>query len=111
MGLDEVAHERGRLVVEGTIQEVATRVGHVQRVHVEMLGETESAAGFFAIQPGCSDVAELEGQVSFAFDGDRTALADLLQRATSQGLRIAEFRLLEADLEQIFMRSTSGRLQ
>ncbi len=105
-----VVIERGKLVVSGSIAEVAQHAGHRPRVHVELAGAVEPAARWFLGRPECGDLAEHDTSVTFDFDGDKTALAELLGQATAAGLRIAEFRTLEADLEQIFMRTTSGRL-
>ncbi|MBK8979151.1 MAG: ABC transporter ATP-binding protein [Planctomycetes bacterium] len=106
-----VVIERGKLVVAGTIAEVARFAGDQQRVRVETVGTTEAALRFFAVQPQCRELREHEdSELSFAFDGDRSAMAELLARATAAGIRITSFRSEVADLESIFMRTTSGRL-
>jgi ABC-2 type transport system ATP-binding protein len=113
--LSETCHgvvviEQGKLVVSGRIDEVAKDLGDARRIRIEFAGSAEAAARFFADQPHVRDVVAGPTDVHLAFDGDDAELAELLTRATGHGLRIVEFRTEEVDLEQIFMRTTSGRL-
>ena len=103
--------EQGRPVVSGTIAEVAAGLKDIHRLVVRVLGEAETAERFFATQPLCEDVVVVESSIEFRFDGDDAAAADLLARAVGAGLRIVEFAGRGADLEDIFMHATRGRLQ
>ena len=53
--------------------------------------------------------ADMVNDVSALRDDD--GMAALLARAIGQGLKVAEFRQQETNLEEIFMRTTRGRLQ
>ena len=57
------------------------------------------------------DAALEGGEVRFDFEGDDASLADLVARAVSQGVALCELRLEKADLEDIFLRTTQGKLQ
>ena len=49
--------------------------------------------------------------VRFGFAGDDPALVALLQKIVAAELPVVEFMRLEADLEDIFLRTTKGALQ
>ena len=73
--------------------------------------DPEAAARFLLTQPFIEKV-DLDGVcVLFDFTGNDEELSDLLGRAIGAGVRIVEFRQLEADLEDIFLHTTKGRLQ
>jgi ABC-2 type transport system ATP-binding protein len=106
-----VVIERGRKVVAGDIESIARGVKQHHAMTVRVLGEVERTQQFFLLQPHVQNVSVLDGHVSFDFTGDHDALADLLSRAVGEGLRVVDFHQREADLEDIFMRTTEGHLQ
>mgnify|MGYP001553501363 CR=1 FL=1 len=55
-------------------------------------------------------VGGVEGD-TFDISGDDADLAALLQRLVADGIPVHEFRHVEADLEEIFLRATEGTLQ
>ncbi len=113
--LSETCHgviviERGQLVTAGTIEEVAAEIGDRQRVRIRLIGSPEAAEKFFLTQPHVRGAEALQEELILDYDGDDEDLADMLTRATQNGLRISECHRLAANLEQIFMQTTSGRL-
>jgi ABC-2 type transport system ATP-binding protein len=106
-----VVIEKGKLVASGTIDEVARAAGERRRLHVEIIGVVEPAEKFFLIQPHVRSVNVTPDGLEIGWDGDADALSELLARAVAQGLRVAEFYTVGANLEEIFMRTTSGGLQ
>lgn len=106
-----VVLEKGRRVVAGSIAEIQKSVQHDQAVAMRVLDDGEAAQRFLLTQPGVGEVV-VEGKgLRFAFSGDEQALGELLARAVGAGLRIVEFARTEADLEDIFLKTTKGRLQ
>ena len=76
-----------------------------------LLGDGAALEQFLVVQPHVSDVAVDGSRVRFAFVGDDAAMSELLARAIQSGLPIVEFARAEADLEDLFLRTTKGRLQ
>jgi ABC-2 type transport system ATP-binding protein len=103
--------ERGQLMASGSIEDVARGVKDEHRIAVRVLGDLGAAERFFLTQPHVERVIEVEGRIEFDFHGDDEAAADLLGRAVAGGVRVVEFAVLGHDLEEIFMRTTEGRLQ
>ena len=106
-----VVIEKGRRVVSGTIAEIQKSVQHEQAVLMRVLGDPEVAQRFLLTQPHVGEVAVDELRLRFHFTGDEEALGELLARAVGAGLRIVEFARTEADLEDIFLKTTKGNLQ
>ena len=103
--------ERGRVVVSGPVDAVARGLRGHRPVTMRALGEGDGLERFLLTQPFVHGPRGDDGQVAFDFEGDDAALADLLARAVGAGLRVVECRTEETDLEDIFLRSTEGRLQ
>ena len=103
--------EQGRLVVSGTIGDIARQVRRDHHIVARVLGDVGAAERFFLVQPQVHDVLVTEGRLTFVFRGDDEAAADLLARAVGEGVRIVEFVAQGANLEEIFMSATRGRLQ
>jgi ABC-2 type transport system ATP-binding protein len=98
--------ERGRLVRAGTVAEVAGAGGHGRGLYRVTLARVVGDIG--------ARVADLEGArqlhvdgkvLTLEFDRDPVAAAGLLQRLVVLGLPVADFRALEPDLEEAYLRS------
>ncbi len=106
-----VVIERGKLVVEGRIDDIARRLETHRVIRLRAHGDPEEVQRRLLVQPLVQKVAVSEGGLAFDFEGEDDQLADLLATLVGEGLRIYEFRRLEADLEEIFLKTTEGRLQ
>lgn len=106
-----VVIEKGRHVVSGSIADIQKSVQHDQAVAMRVLGDGEVVQRFLLTQPGVGDVVVDDQRLRFHYTGDEAALAELLARAIGHGLRIVEFARTEADLEDIFLKTTKGNLQ
>jgi ABC-2 type transport system ATP-binding protein len=102
--------ERGRRVVAGDLGELAQTTRGAFAIRVEVLGDPETAEKFFLTQPMVSNVTRAEQRISFSFAGDDDALSDVLARTVAAGIRVSEFRKMEADLEDIFLKLTRGQV-
>ncbi len=103
--------EKGRRVLAGKIDDIARESCTTHPVQVRALGGADAVVRFLLTQPSVSEVTAESDRILFEFAGDEAAAAALLARMVEAGLRVHEFRVLETDLEEIFMRSTAGRLQ
>lgn len=106
-----VVVEKGQRVVSGTIAEIQRTVQHEQVVLLRVLGDQALAERFLLTQPGIGDVTADGVRLRFGFGGDDEALAGLLARAVQAGLQVVEFGRSEANLEDIFLKTTRGNLQ
>ncbi len=106
-----VVLEKGRRVVAGSIAEIQKSVQREQAVQLRVLRDGEGAQRFLLVQPGVGDVVCEGERLRFSFTGEDQALGELLARAVGAGLAVVEFARIEANLEEIFMRTTRGNLQ
>jgi len=106
-----VVLEKGQRVVSGSIAEIQRSVAHEQVVLLRVLGDQAAAERFLLTQPGIGDVVQDGVRLRFGYAGDEQELAGLLQRAVQAGLPVVEFVRSEANLEDIFLKTTRGNLQ
>jgi ABC-2 type transport system ATP-binding protein len=106
-----VVLEKGRRIVSGSIAEIQKSVQQEQAVQLRVLRYPEAAERFLLTQPGIGDVAVDGSRLRFSFTGNDQAMGELLARAVTAGLAVVEFSRAEADLEDIFLRTTKGNLQ
>jgi ABC-2 type transport system ATP-binding protein len=106
-----VVIERGRKVVSGGIEEIHRSLTPHRRVLLRAERDAPRALEWLVVQPHVRD-ASIDGErLRFDLEGDDAVLADLVQAAVAAGIRVCELRLEQADLEDIFLRTTAGKLQ
>ncbi len=103
--------ERGRRIVSGGIRTIARELQSRLAVRARVLRDGDAAERFFAVQAGVDRLVRSDASLTFEFSGDDAALSELLERAAAASLGLVEFRVLEASLEEIFLRSTKGVVQ
>lgn len=104
--------ERGRRVAAGRLSEVAESLRESRRVvELKALDDPEMLEKFLLTEPDATNVRRDQTAVLCEFAGNDEALAALLARAVGRGLRIIGCRVIEANLEEIFLSATKGRLQ
>ena len=106
-----VVIEKGRLLVTGSIDEIAKDVRAHNAILMKVQTASEAAERFLLTEPFVREVEIRDRHIGFEYDGDDDQLADLLARAVAEGLRVSELRHVEASLEEIFLRTTEGKLQ
>jgi len=106
-----VVIERGRRVVSGSIADIQKSVQHEQAVVLRVLGDVEAAERFLLTQPGVSEIAVEGNRLRFDYVGDDAAMSGLIARAVGAGIEVVEIARSEADLEDIFLRTTRGHVQ
>ncbi len=106
-----VVIERGRKVVAGSLDEIRRTVREHHAVTVRVLSDPDAAERFILTQPLVSAVVANGSSVAFDYAGTEDDMAGLLERALAAGLRVVEFGTTETNLEDIFLRTTRGRLQ
>jgi ABC-2 type transport system ATP-binding protein len=98
--------ERGRLLRFGTVDELVGAAGHGRCLYRVVLAQTVGdAAARLAHFDGTTRL-HVEGSViTFESERDPALAAALLQRLLALELPVAEFRALEPDLEEAYLRS------
>jgi ABC-2 type transport system ATP-binding protein len=103
--------ERGRLLVNGTVDEIRNKLVPNREVKIRVLGETSPVENWLAEQPGISQVRVEGDSLRFAHNGPREDEVEMLRAMVLAGLRIAEFGSHITSLEEVFMRVTKGEVQ
>jgi ABC-2 type transport system ATP-binding protein len=103
--------ERGKLVVAGGIRDIARKIRSHREVEVHVEGDGEAAERFLLTRPLVHEVAIVDRAVRFDFEGEDGELADLLAAMVGAGIRVYDFHHVETGLEEIFLRTTEGRVQ
>jgi ABC-2 type transport system ATP-binding protein len=103
--------ERGRLLVNGTVEEIRNKLVPHREVKLRVLGDTAPIENWLRDQTGISRVLVEGDSVRFAHSGPREDEADMLRAMILAGLRIAEFGSHITSLEEVFMRVTKGEVQ
>ncbi len=101
--------ERGRLVENGTVDEVTHRNRVAHRVAVRVAGNAAGRGAEIAHElPGVLRVMPQADGFQFEIEGDDARLAEVLQELVRRGCPVVEFKLLQDNLEDVFMRVTRG---
>ena len=103
--------ERGRLIRFGSVGEVIGAAGRDRCFYRVMLAyRLGDLATRMAGLPELNNV-QIDGDlITLEYLSDRAAAARLLARLLAAGLPVAEFRPMEPDLEQAYLRSGVGQV-
>ncbi|MCW5942018.1 MAG: ABC transporter ATP-binding protein [Fimbriimonadaceae bacterium] len=101
--------ERGDLVGFGPVKQIVQGLRTTRAISVRTLGEANDLSDAVAKDPlAASPRANPEGEVVFDYAGTHEQQADLLARLIAEGHRIVDFREEHADLEDVFLKLTTG---
>jgi len=112
--------EAGKLVAQGSLDEMQRRLAPHRRLHVTLLGKVEEAQQVLAGHAGVLAVkrqemsAASDGQpeppavLDVDFSGDDQEVSQLLQDLMSHGSPVLHFTESVHDLEDVFMQATKG---
>lgn len=106
-----VVIEKGQRIVAGTIDDIQREAQLEQAIVARVVKDGEALERFLLTQPMVSDVAVDGPRVRFHFVGDDEDMSQLLARCVEQKIELVEWARAEADLEDIFLKTTKGRLQ
>lgn len=114
--LHELAHlctrigiiEAGRLVAEGSLEDIFRRLELLRVVHVQLAGPAEQVANSLRQLEGVSDVDVQTDRLSIRLREDLLAIEDLHAAVVSAGGRVRMFQPQAMDMETAFMKLTEG---
>ena len=101
--------ERGNMLAFGPVKEIVKQVRPARHIQIRVLG---SSIETYALVKDFANVLEAEqgedGLVRLEFDGDYEAQANLLKSLVDNGNKVIDFREDHANLEDVFMKITTG---
>ncbi len=103
--------ERGQMLAFGSVDKIVRQIQPSKVFTARIVGDGILANEFVSRQEFVTDV-KLEGDtVRIEFSGGTEEQADLLAAIVRDGHRVADFREQQANLEDVFMRLTTGAVQ
>lgn len=100
--------ERGALLAHGPVDTIVKGFQPHRSLTVKLLTSTGDAAKILSDQAHVLNVESGDDLVKVEFDGDHEAQAELLRGLVLAGHKVIGFREEEADLEDVFLRLTTG---
>jgi ABC-2 type transport system ATP-binding protein len=104
--------EKGELLACGPVGQIVQGLHAVRILRVRFLGANGDLRHFVEGRPHVKGV-ELagDGELRIDFDSDENDQADLLKSIVDAGFKVIGFREEEADLEDVFLKLTTGAVQ
>ena len=100
--------ERGKLLMQGPIDDVYRRIRRNRIVVIKFLENLEVGVSIIRKTPQTRDV-EIEGnRVTVELAADESQVATLMERLVAEGVRMHSFAEKEPTLEDVFMLVTKG---
>lgn len=104
--------ERGNMLALGPVGEIVKSGQPHRTIRIRFLSSAESAEKFLLTQPLVADLTpHSDGCVVIGFTGGLEDQATLLNELIAHGHKILDFREEHADLEDVFLRITTGAVQ
>lgn len=104
--------ERGQLLAFGPVQSVVEATQTTRVLEARFLRDAERAAGVLAELPSVvSAIANGDGDVRIESTGGLDDQASLLRALIERGFPVIAFREVQADLEDVFLKLTTGAVQ
>jgi ABC-2 type transport system ATP-binding protein len=103
--------EKGKILATGNVQDILERVRRRRILSVRLAAASDTVERFLLEQPGVVNVHEAGGRLRFEFEGGDEAQVALVSRLVSAGFPVLEFSAHSADLEDLFIEITEGRVQ
>ena len=101
--------EAGRLIAQGSPDEILTGLKVARRFRVRVAGEDVARLREeIERYPTVENVSEDEGAIEVEIPGGDEEAVGLLRRLVETGIPVIEFGEITTDLEEIFMRVTKG---
>ena len=118
--LAEIVHgaviiEHGKLLHAGTLDEIHSAVaeahGSARVISLRPMARADELARELLLMPFVQNVKPLNNEIAVEIDDTDDAAWGLLEEVLRRGYRIVEYRQRRAQLEDVFMRATTGEVQ
>ena len=100
--------ERGKLLMQGPIDEVYHRIRRNRIVVIKFLENLEVGVSIIRKTPQTRDVQIEDNRVTVELAADEQQVAALMERLVAEGVRMHSFAEKEPTLEDVFMLVTKG---
>ncbi len=100
--------DHGKLVTQGTVNEIMNRIHKKRLVRVKLSGGKENLIRLLKEQTTVKEITENTDNVEFAFEGTNDNLTSILRNVIMNGIPVYSFSENEGNLEEIFMTVTGG---
>ena len=100
--------DHGKLVTQGTVNEIMNRINKKRMVKVKLSNGKENLIRLLKEQSTVKEITENTDNVEFAFEGTNDNLISILRNIIMNGIPIYSFAENEGNLEEIFMTVTGG---
>jgi len=103
--------DEGRIIAEGTREELIRLVGGTDRVSLGASGDVRAAADALRSFDGVTEVTAREGGLDVLVPEARATLPRLLEVAAAAGASVRSVEVIEPDLEAVFLHLTGKALR
>lgn len=103
--------ERGNMLAFGPVQDIVKHIQPTRVLAVGIISNPDEAQSFLRDQAHVLSVNAQEDSMLVEFDGDHDQQADLLAALVKKGHRVITYEEQQANLEDVFMRLTTGAVQ
>ena len=103
--------ERGKLLAFGNIKEIGKKLREHRVFEITLPATSPALNDLLSSDPHAVGFEEFGGHYTLNYTGDNDALVDLNRRMVQAGVPLLTMRELETDLEEMFMKITTGAVQ
>lgn len=104
--------ERGELLAFGPVDHIVRQIQPTRVLEVRVIGSASEAVRHATDTPGVlSSEAASDGELRLEFNGDDEQQADLVKKLVHGGVRVITVKEQQADLEDVFLKLTTGAVQ
>ncbi|WP_286906599.1 ABC transporter ATP-binding protein [Clostridium sp. UBA1652] len=98
--------ERGRVIVQGTVDEIMVNMNHVRPIKVRVLTKVEEALKVLGEIPGLDKPILNEKELVFGFSGSEEESHGILRTLIEKKIDVVSFTQGSGNLEEVFMKIT-----
>lgn len=100
--------EQGRLIAQGRVADIQSRMRVNRVLHIRLLGQEAEAVSFLRDEPLVTTVLQDEKGLHVHFTGEDSDQIQLLARMVEAGYQVLAFHEMETNLEDVFLEITKG---
>lgn len=100
--------ERGTLLASGNVNEILESIAQTKKIIAACISDIDNLTAILAKDKRVKDIDLIQGGASFNFSGTLVDQADLLDTLVGKGVKLTSFYEERADLEDVFMKITTG---
>lgn len=103
--------ERGNLLAFGPVDEIVRQIQPTRVLEACVIGNGASAIPMLMKIPGVTEARAEDGMILIEFSGDQENQALIVSELVGNGQKVLAFREVQANLEDVFLRLTTGAVQ